>query len=100
MSVKIRLRRAGAKKKPSYRVVVADSHTKRDGSFIEIVGQFNPLTEPPSIKINDERVRNWLAKGAQPTDAVARLLEKSGVLPPKDRQALGQAKPPAEKSEA
>ncbi len=100
MSVKIRLRRAGAKKRPNYRVVVADSRAWRDGSFIEIVGQYNPLTDPPSINIDNERVRKWLADGAQPTDAVARLLEKSGALPPKDRSTLGQAKSPAENSEA
>ena len=66
--VKIRLKRMGANKKPFYRVVVADSRSPRDGRFIEEVGYYNPLTEPPVIKIDEEKANKWLANGAQPTD--------------------------------
>jgi small subunit ribosomal protein S16 len=77
--LKIRLRRTGAKKQPSYRVVVAESTAPRDGTFIELLGHYNPLTNPTTFKVDEERVRTWLARGAQPTDRVARLLQKSGV---------------------
>ena len=78
--VKIRLRRTGAKKKPSYRVVVADSRTPRDGRFIEIVGHYNPRTEPVTFKIHEDRVLHWLSVGAQPTDPVKKLLQNLGTL--------------------
>ena len=78
--VKIRLRRAGAKKKPSYRVVVADSHAPRDGRFIEIIGHYNPRTDPVTVNIHEDRVLHWLSEGAQPTDTVRRLLENRGTL--------------------
>ena len=78
--VKIRLRRVGAKKKPSYRVVVADSRAPRDGAFISIIGHYNPLTDPETIVINEEKARHWLEQGAQPTDTVARLLAKAGII--------------------
>ncbi|MEE0516115.1 MAG: 30S ribosomal protein S16, partial [Emergencia sp.] len=65
--VKIRLKRMGAHKKPFYRVVVADSRRSRDGKFIEEIGYYNPLTEPPVIKIDEEKAKNWLGNGAQPT---------------------------------
>ena len=78
--VKIRLRRTGAKSKPSYRLVVADSRAPRDGAFIEIIGHFNPLTDPETVVINKEKAQYWLSKGAQPTDTAARLLAKVGVL--------------------
>jgi small subunit ribosomal protein S16 len=77
--IKLRLRRMGAKKKPSYRIVVADARAKRDGRFIEIVGHYNPLTEPTTLVINGERARYWLGQGAQPTDRVAKLLKIQGV---------------------
>ncbi|HEU5329508.1 MAG: 30S ribosomal protein S16 [Thermomicrobiales bacterium] len=77
--VKIRLRRMGAKKQPSYRIVVADARAKRDGRFIEIVGFYNPLTEPTTIRIDADRARYWLGVGAQPTDRVAKLLKIQGV---------------------
>ena len=77
--VKIRLRRTGAKKQPSYRVVVADARAARDGAFIEIIGHYNPLTDPTTIVIDKEKALAWLKKGAQPTDTVARLLRKVGV---------------------
>ncbi len=80
MAVKIRLRRTGGKKQPSYRVVVADSRSPRDGRFIENIGIYNPRTDPPTYTIDEERARFWLSQGAQPTDAVARLLEKLGII--------------------
>lgn len=78
--VKIRLRRTGAKKKPTYRVVVADSRTPRDGRFIEIIGHYNPRTEPITLNIHEDRVLHWLSAGAQPTDPVRRLLDNAGTL--------------------
>jgi small subunit ribosomal protein S16 len=79
--LKIRLRRTGAKKQPAYRVVVAESTAPRDGTFLEILGHYNPLTNPTTFEVKDERVRDWLQRGAQPTDRVARLLRKRGILP-------------------
>ena len=76
MAVKIRLRRMGAKKAPFYRVVVADSRYPRDGRFIEVVGTYNPMTNPSEIKIDTEKVQEWIAKGAQPTDSVKALLKR------------------------
>lgn len=79
MSVKIRLRRVGAKKQPSYRVVVADSHSPRDGRFIEIIGFYNPRTKPTTIQIDADKARKWLGNGAQPTESVASLLYRAGI---------------------
>ncbi|MEN2985650.1 MAG: 30S ribosomal protein S16 [Thermodesulfovibrionaceae bacterium] len=73
--VRIRLMRMGAKKKPFYRVVVADSKARRDGPFIEIVGTYNPKKDPAEIKLNMERINYWISKGAQPTDTVKKLIE-------------------------
>jgi small subunit ribosomal protein S16 len=78
--VKIRLRRTGKKKQPSYRVVVADSRAPRDGRFIEIIGFYNPRTEPPTVQIKEDRALYWLSQGAQLSDPVARLLKKQGTL--------------------
>ncbi len=78
--VKIRLRRTGSKKKPSYRLVVADSRAPRDGAFIEILGHYNPLTDPETVVIDEEKALNWLRQGAQPTATAARLLSKVGVM--------------------
>ena len=78
--VKIRLRRVGAKKKPSYRLVVADARAPRDGAFISIIGHYNPLTDPETIVIDEEKVISWLRQGAQPTDTAARLLSKAGIM--------------------
>lgn len=78
--VKIRLRRAGAKKQPQYRVVVADSRAPRDGGFIEIIGHYNPLTDPATITISEDRALDWLRQGAQPTPTAARLLAKLGIM--------------------
>jgi small subunit ribosomal protein S16 len=79
MAVKLRLTRVGSKKNPIYRVVAADSRSPRDGKFIEIVGRYNPQSEPSLIELDEEKVRGWLAKGAQPSDAVARLLKARGI---------------------
>ena len=78
--VKIRLKRIGANKKPFYRIVVADSRYPRDGRFIEEIGYFNPITEPETVKIDEEKANKWLATGAQPTDTVKRLLKKAEIL--------------------
>jgi small subunit ribosomal protein S16 len=78
--VKIRLRRTGAKKQPHYRVVVTDSRSPRDGKFIEIIGHYNPRTEPPTVEIKAERALYWLSVGAQPSEAVKRMLDKMGIL--------------------
>ncbi len=78
--VKIRLRRMGAKKRPSYRVVVADSRAPRDGAFIEVIGHYNPLTEPETVVIDEDRALHWLGHGAQPTDTTNRLLSKTGII--------------------
>ena len=79
MAVKIRLARVGSKKNPIYRVVVADSRAPRDGRFLEIVGRYNPQTSPSLIEIDDAKVQEWIAKGAQPTDPVKRLLKAKGA---------------------
>ncbi len=80
MAVRIRLRRTGLKGQPSYRIIVADSHSPRDGRFLENIGHYNPRTDPATVEINDERARYWLSQGALPTDAVARMLEKRGLI--------------------
>ena len=78
--VKIRLRRVGGKGKPSYRLVVADSRAPRDGAFINIIGHYNPLTDPATVVINEEEALKWLRQGAQPTATTARLLTKAGIM--------------------
>jgi small subunit ribosomal protein S16 len=78
--VKLRLRRMGAKKRPSYRIVAADSRSPRDGDFIESVGFYDPLTDPATIKVDIERARHWISVGAQPTDTVRSLLTRAGVF--------------------
>jgi small subunit ribosomal protein S16 len=80
MAVKIRLRRIGAKKNPFYRIVVADSRSPRDGRFIEEIGYYNPLTEPKTVKIDNEKAANWLKNGAKPTDVVERLFRENGLF--------------------
>ena len=80
MAVKIRLRRMGAKKAPFYRIVVADSRYPRDGRFIEEIGYYNPISDPPDIKLDSEKVQKWISNGAQPTDTVKSILKKSGVI--------------------
>ena len=78
--VKIRLRRTGVKKKPNYRLVVADVRAPRDGAFINIIGHYNPLTNPETIVIDEEKALYWLRQGAQPTATAARLLSKVGIM--------------------
>ena len=80
MAVKLRLKRMGSKKRPVYRIVAIDSHTKRDGEYIELVGTYNPLTEPKSVKINDEVALKWLKNGAIPSDTVRNLLSEAGIM--------------------
>ena len=79
MAVKLRLTRIGSKKNPIYRVVAADTRSPRDGKFIEIVGRYNPQHEPSLIEFDEEKVRSWLQKGAQPPDPVAKLLKAKGI---------------------
>ncbi len=80
MAVKIRLRRVGAKKTPFYRVVVADSRYPRDGRFIEEIGTYNPLADPSEFKLDVEKAKSWIAKGAQPTDTVKTLMKKNNII--------------------
>ena len=79
MAVRMRLTRVGSKKNPIYRVVVADGRSPRDGRFIEIVGRYNPQTDPSTIELDEDKVKDWLGKGAQPSDAVAKLIKASGI---------------------
>ena len=80
MAVKIRLKRMGAKKRPFYRIVVADSRSPRDGRFIEEIGFYNPVSEPKEIKIDQEKAKKWLSSGAKPTETVRILLKNDGVI--------------------
>jgi len=80
--LRIRLTRMGAKKKPFYRVVVTEQRQARDGSFVEIVGHYNPVTNPPAIELNMERVRHWIACGAQPSETVRSLIKKAPTQAP------------------
>jgi len=80
MAIKIRLARAGAKKRPFYQVVVADERCRRDGRFIENVGTYDPTKNPAAIKLNAEKAQAWLEKGAQPTDTVRQILKNAGIL--------------------
>ena len=80
MAVKLRLKRMGAKQKPFYRIVAADSRGKRDGSFLENVGTYNPIKNPAEITLNEERALYWLSQGAIPTDTVRNILSKQGIM--------------------
>jgi small subunit ribosomal protein S16 len=90
MAVKIRLRRTGRKKQPTYRIVIADSRSPRDGKFIEIIGQYAPRTGENALNLKDDRVNYWLDNGAQPTDTVRSLLRKAGVLKARHEARLGR----------
>ncbi len=79
--LRIRLRRVGKKKQPQYRLVVADSRAPRDGAFIETIGTYNPLTNPATVEINEDRARSWLEKGAVPSDRAVKLLAGKGLVP-------------------
>lgn len=89
--VRIRLRRVGLKAQPSYRIVVADKESPRDGRFIEIIGYYNPRIEPASIVIQEDRAFDWMSKGAQPSDSVAQLFKTTGTLDRFDRFKKGEA---------
>ncbi len=80
MAVKLRLKRMGAKQRPSYRIVAADSRSPRDGRFIETVGTYNPITSPAEVHIDKEKAMKWLNNGAQPTDTVKNLLKQEGIM--------------------
>ena len=95
--VKIRLRRMGAKKQPTYRFVVSDARSPRDGRFIEIVGHYNPRTEPKTVVINEEKIKEWLSKGAQPSDPVRRLLAERGLV---ERGQISETKRPPKAKKA
>ncbi|MDR7556725.1 MAG: 30S ribosomal protein S16 [Armatimonadota bacterium] len=90
MAVKIRLMRMGAKHQPVYRMVVADARAPRGGKYLEALGFYNPRTEPSTIRIDEERVRKWLDRGARPSDAARVLLEKTGIL---QRWEAGRTRP-------
>ena len=97
MPVRIRLRRVGKKKQPQYRLVVADSRAPRDGAFIETIGTYNPLTEPATITLKEDRAKEWLAKGAIPSDRAVRILASQGVieapvLPQREKKAKDEPK--------
>jgi len=91
--VRIRLRRMGKKKAPTYRIVVADARSPRDGRFIEIIGNYAPTRQPKTLNIDGERARYWLSVGAQPSDTVAYLLKKAGVVEGGDSVAAASAAP-------
>ena len=80
MATSMRLARRGSKKHPTYRIVVADSRSPRDGRFIESIGYYNTHTEPSTIVVDEEKVKQWLSEGAQPSDAVRRLLQNKGII--------------------
>jgi small subunit ribosomal protein S16 len=80
--LRIRLRRVGKKKQPNYRLVVADSRSPRDGAFIETIGTYNPLTQPATVTIKEDRVKEWISKGAQPSDRAAKILSERGLCDP------------------
>lgn len=82
MSVTIRLRREGTSKRPRYRVVVADSRAPRDGRFIEVIGHYNPITQPPTVKIDQDKAKTWISKGAQPSNTVKKLIAVAAKATP------------------
>lgn len=105
MSVVIRLMRTGAKKRPSYRMVAADSRRQRDGRFLEILGHYNPLSQPYELVIHKDRVENWLSRGAQPSEQAASLLRSLGISltrpsAPRKAAEAGAAKPKAARKRA
>lgn len=78
--LRIRLKRVGKKKQPSYRIVVADIRSPRDGAIVEQVGTYNPLTDPPTVALDEEKIKKWIGVGAKPSDTVERMLQSKGVL--------------------
>lgn len=95
--LKIRLRRTGARKKPSYRIVVAESTAPRDGKYVEIIGTYDPLTEPATIKIDGDRAKHWIGVGAQPTERVVKLMAREGLV---EAPVYASMAAPAEEAEA
>ena len=93
--LRIRLRRVGKKKRPAYRIVVADSRSPRDGAFIETLGLYDPLTDPATVTIEEEKTLKWIEQGAQPSETVTKLLTKRGLLPKKGAEAAEAAEPSA-----
>src|SRR4029434_1392165 len=89
--LRMRLRRTDEKKHPSYRVVIAEARTPRDGAFIEIIGFYDPLTEPSTVSIDRDKALGWLSKGGQPSDTVVRLLKQAGITPAEDSAKGGSA---------
>jgi small subunit ribosomal protein S16 len=89
--VRLRLRRVGSKAQPSYRIVAADKEAPRDGRFLEILGMYNPRTEPATIQINEERVYDWLSKGAKPSESVAQVFQSAGTSERYERYKKGEA---------
>ena len=99
--LRIRLRRVGKKKQPNYRMVVADSRAPRDGAFIETIGTYNPLTQPATVTVNEERAREWLSKGAVPSERAAKILASNGIgempkFTPKEKKAAPESEGTAE----
>ena len=89
--IKLRLRRLGAKKRPSYRIVAADSRSPRDGRFIEVVGFYDPITNPATIRLDEERAKHWLSVGAQPTETVRDILFKAGLVEDQPRAEVAKS---------
>src|SRR5437588_5521427 len=89
--LRMRLRRVGAKKQPKYRLVVAEARAPRDGAFVDSIGYYDPLTEPATVHVDDAKVREWLARGAQPSDTVVRLLRTAGIIAPAEAGATESA---------
>jgi small subunit ribosomal protein S16 len=98
MAVVIRMMRAGAKKRPFYRVVVADSRRQRDGRFVEILGYYDPMAKPYAFKIDEDKVKAWIAEGAQPSTQAASLLRKHGIIAPRASKPTKKADEPAKKA--
>lgn len=99
MAVRIRLKRMGAKKRPYYRIVVADSRSARDGRIIETIGRYDPLTNPSTVTVDSEKAFDWLKKGAQPSDTARRLLAEAGVIGASQAEAKGEESAQAEAAE-
>ncbi|MDH5642739.1 MAG: 30S ribosomal protein S16 [Gemmatimonadota bacterium] len=90
MATRIRLRRTGRKKKPQYRIVVTERLAARDGRFIETIGHYNPLTEPPTVVLDNDKAKDWISRGATPSDTVRSLLAKAGVIEPVKAASAGK----------
>lgn len=91
MAVRVRLKRMGAKKRPFYRIIVADSRSPRDGRFVDSIGYYDPCTEPATVRVDEEKARLWLGRGAQPSDAALVLLRQVGLVGQKEEQESGQS---------